>query len=194
MLRATGSLPTQRLDVTADDLSKTRTRKQKALASISTHPIFLCCCFILCTFIFASMSSPTYSYSYGDLQTTRFITPGSIVDMRYVEQAVQTLVPIMSKEGDICAGCQHADVALRCLVWANGTVWMNPVIISRTGSISGYEFEFGSDVKDLSNRRLRHRAESIQVDHEDAQNVSVIGAEAVCIQHVDESFARGRVP
>jgi peptide deformylase len=101
-----------------------------------------------------------------------------------VKQTAQMLTMLMAD--NLCLACPHNRVALQCIVWNDGAVWLNPVVLERSdGDIAGYETPF---MADESERRLVHRAASLTIRHDDDVIEVVTGGAAHCAQFCLDLF------
>jgi peptide deformylase len=92
----------------------------------------------------------------------------------------QTVTLLTLLMGDnVCLACPHQNVALQCIVWHDGTVWINPEVVERSDEeIAGYETPFMGDDED---KRLVHRSASLVVKHDDNVLEKVTGGAAHCV-------------
>ena len=94
-----------------------------------------------------------------------------------LRQTVQMLTLMMAD--NVCLACPHERVALQCIVWNDGTVWTNPVVIKRSEEeIAGYEIPFmGTD----EDRRLVQQSAYLEVVHDGDILEKVTGGAAHCV-------------
>lgn len=108
----------------------------------------------------------------------------STLHMAAVNRAVQQLTLLMAD--NICLACPHANVALQCIVWNDGAVWLNPVVTERSeDEIEGYELPFMGATKD---RKLVHRSAHLVVRHDEDVMEKVTGGAAHCVDYSWELF------
>jgi hypothetical protein len=102
-----------------------------------------------------------------------------------LQHAVRTLTEQMQAE-DVCGNGPEAGVALQCIMWNNGTLWVNPRILeSSTDMSSGFE----TSVLDRTDTpRLVSRPTAVLVAFNGTQQQWVYGKEAHCIGHAIAVF------
>lgn len=112
----------------------------------------------------------------------------SHVHMKAVASAEAKLRAIMDSEeheDTVCIGCHHGGFCGRCIVWKNGTIWSNPVIQEKDGSVMVEEQPYGTEPGTVVKKR---RAKVITVQHDDAKVDTLHGADAFCVQHTLDEF------
>ncbi len=111
---------------------------------------------------------------------------GNSRDEAVLRTSVEQLKKVMVE--NVCLSCPHVGVALQCIVWNDGRVWTNPVILERSAEESeGYETAY-SDNSALSEPKLTRRAASLRVRHDSGKVEDLEGGEAHCLAHCMELF------
>jgi len=112
------------------------------------------------------------------------VDTNNTVHMAAVHRAVQQLTLLMAD--NVCLACPHANVALQCIVWNDGAVWLNPVVTERSDDeIAGYELPFMGENTD---RKLVHRSAHLIVRHDGDVLEKVTGGAAHCVDFSWELF------
>jgi hypothetical protein len=113
--------------------------------------------------------------------------PLSTNDMSQIINAKAVISDLITENNDdtICVACQHGGACLRCIVWANQTVWVNPEIVSSEGEILGLEIPF---LKSEKEGTMKQRAKKVVVKHDNGVETELIDEQAVCVQHAIDEF------
>jgi peptide deformylase len=102
-----------------------------------------------------------------------------------LQQAVVSLATAMTAD-DVCVTCPEVGVALQCIMWNNGTLWLNPVVLSESREEST-GFERSSMDNGAKPKRVR-RPSVVLVRFNGSSQAEVTGVEAHCIGHAIELF------
>jgi hypothetical protein len=118
------------------------------------------------------------------------VDPGDARQEAALRVAVGMLKTAMDK--NVCLSCPHSGTALRCIVWNDGRVWLNPVVTVRSEhTTEGYETPFNAGA---SERRLVKRAAWLTVMHDGDTEERVVDGEAHCLEACLELFDGKELP
>lgn len=161
-------------------------RRKRTRGIIVTTAFGVCVCFALVFAMSALSSDGEYAFD----TFARPVNPLRYSDARYVESAVKRLLlqfQTLEHADAICLSCPYVGVALQCIVWPNGTVWLNPEVAARLGTIVGMESRFGAAQGDTL--VMATRAKEIVVHHSYGAIATVTDGEAACVEYMIDLFA-----
>lgn len=133
-------------------------------------------------FLIQAIYSFSSSFPYDGIAIP--IDPRNDAHLIAVREAVVLIVAKM--DDHICLACPDVGIGLQCIVWSDGPVWRNPVVISRSDETSeGYETTLFDSTEAP---RLVRRPDRVVVEHDGTAIDTVFGARAHCLAHALDLF------